>query len=182
MKIAVLSDVHDHVWNLQAALASLDDTEALLYCGDLCSPFVVGLLAEGFQNRPIEIVFGNNDGDLFRIAQNAAKHDSTSGCTARSTRTSWAAGTSRSTTFPRSPRSSAARARSISSASGTITPSGSSEPAARWRSTRERCSGTTLSTDGRACHFRRLRHRAPARPPATRSSRGWDGPRVVPYP
>lgn len=75
MKIAVLSDVHDHVWNLQAALASLEDTEALLYCGDLCSPFVVGLLAEGFQNRPIEIVFGNNDGDLFRITQNAAKHE-----------------------------------------------------------------------------------------------------------
>ena len=75
MKIAVLSDVHDHIWNLQTALASLDDTEALLYCGDLCSPFVVGLLAEGFQNRPIEIVFGNNDGDLFRITQNAAKHE-----------------------------------------------------------------------------------------------------------
>ena len=75
MKIAVLSDVHDHVWNLRAALASLDDANALLYCGDLCSPFVVGLLADGFRNRPIEIVFGNNDGDLFRIAQNAAKHE-----------------------------------------------------------------------------------------------------------
>jgi uncharacterized protein len=75
VRIAVLSDVHDHVWNLHAALASLEDADALLFCGDLCSPFVVGLMAEGFSGRPIEVVFGNNDGDLFRIAQNAAKHD-----------------------------------------------------------------------------------------------------------
>ena len=70
----MLSDVHDHVWNLRAALRSLADAEALVYCGDLCSPFVVGLLADGFPQGPIHIVFGNNDGDLFRITQNAGKH------------------------------------------------------------------------------------------------------------
>jgi putative phosphoesterase len=75
MKVAILSDVHDHVWNLGAALPALGDTEALVFCGDLCSPFVVGLLAEGFANRPIHVVFGNNDGDLYRIALNAARHD-----------------------------------------------------------------------------------------------------------
>jgi hypothetical protein len=75
VRIAILSDVHDHVWNLRAALESLGDADALLFCGDLCSPFVVGLLAEAFPGRPIHVVFGNNDGDLFRIAQNAAKHE-----------------------------------------------------------------------------------------------------------
>ena len=75
MKVAVLSDVHDHVWNLRAALGSLDDADVLLYCGDFCSPFVVPLLAEGFTGRPIHAVFGNNDGDLFRIAKNAAGHE-----------------------------------------------------------------------------------------------------------
>lgn len=73
MKLAILSDVHDNIWNLRAALGALGEADALLYCGDLCSPFVVGLLAEGFAGRPIHVVFGNNDGDLFRIAQNAAR-------------------------------------------------------------------------------------------------------------
>jgi putative phosphoesterase len=75
VKLAVLSDVHDHVWNLRAALSSLDDAEAVLFCGDFCSPFVVALLAEGFPGRPVHAVFGNNDGDLYRIAQNAARHE-----------------------------------------------------------------------------------------------------------
>jgi len=75
VKIAVLSDVHDHVWNLRAALGALDDAEALVFCGDLCSPFVIGLLAEGFPGRPIHVVFGNNDGDLYRISQSAARHE-----------------------------------------------------------------------------------------------------------
>ncbi len=73
MKIAILSDIHDHVWNLRAALAGLATADALLCCGDLCSPFIVGLLADGFPGRPIHVVFGNNDGDLFRITQNAAR-------------------------------------------------------------------------------------------------------------
>lgn len=74
MRIGILSDIHDNVWNLRAALAGLDGADALICCGDLCSPFVVGLLTEGFAGRPIHVVFGNNDGDLFRIAQSAARH------------------------------------------------------------------------------------------------------------
>ena len=73
MKIAILSDIHDNIWNLRAALAGLPPADALICCGDLCSPFVVGLLAEGFPGRPIHVVFGNNDGDLYRITQNAAR-------------------------------------------------------------------------------------------------------------
>lgn len=70
MQIAILSDIHDHVWNLAAALPALDSCDVLLCCGDLCSPFVVHQLGRGF-TRPIHIVFGNNDADLYRIAANA---------------------------------------------------------------------------------------------------------------
>lgn len=74
MKIAILSDIHDNIWNLAAALTAIQETEALICCGDLCSPFVIGLLAEGFPGKPIHIVFGNNDADLFRITNNAKKY------------------------------------------------------------------------------------------------------------
>jgi uncharacterized protein len=62
MKLAILSDIHDNVWNLQAALADMPDADALLFCGDLCSPFVVDVLAEGF-SQPVYLVDGNNRGD-----------------------------------------------------------------------------------------------------------------------
>lgn len=67
MKIAIISDIHDNVWNLSAALAHLQEAEILLCLGDLCAPFIVNLLAKGFPDRPIHIIFGNNDGDHFRI-------------------------------------------------------------------------------------------------------------------
>ena len=73
MKLAIISDIHDNVWTLQAALDRLQDTDLLICCGDLCSPFVVGLMAEGFHD-PIHIVEGNNEGDWRRIAQAAGKH------------------------------------------------------------------------------------------------------------
>ncbi len=66
MRIAILSDIHDHVWNLATALAFVSDADVLVCCGDLCSPFVLDQLARGF-TRPIHIVFGNNDADTFRI-------------------------------------------------------------------------------------------------------------------
>lgn len=74
MKIAILSDIHDNVWKLAGALAGLQEAEALICCGDLCSPFIIGLLAEGFRDRSIHIVFGNNDADLFRITNNAKRY------------------------------------------------------------------------------------------------------------
>jgi len=73
MKIAVLSDIHDNVWTLQAVLNKVQDADLLICCGDLCSPFVVGLMAEGFRN-PIHIVEGNNEGDWRRISQVAGRH------------------------------------------------------------------------------------------------------------
>jgi uncharacterized protein len=72
MKIAIVSDIHDNVWTLKAALAQVNDAAVLLFCGDLCSPFIVGLMAEVFRG-PIHIVEGNNEGDWRRISQAAAK-------------------------------------------------------------------------------------------------------------
>jgi putative phosphoesterase len=74
VKVGILSDIHDNIWNLATALTGLQEAETLICCGDLCSPFIIGLLAEGFPDRPIHIVFGNNDADLFRITANARKH------------------------------------------------------------------------------------------------------------
>lgn len=74
MKIAILSDIHDNIWNLNAALGKVNDSEVLICCGDLCSPFIVDLIAEGFPN-PIHIVFGNNDGDQYRVTNNASRYD-----------------------------------------------------------------------------------------------------------
>lgn len=73
MRVLVLSDIHDHLDRLRKALERAGDADALLCCGDLCAPFVVDALAEGF-GGPIHIVFGNNDGDPFRIARAADRH------------------------------------------------------------------------------------------------------------
>jgi uncharacterized protein len=71
MRIGVISDTHDHLHNLQPALAYLAaETEVLLHCGDLCSPFVMDQLAK--YPGPVHIVFGNNDADLFRITRKSS--------------------------------------------------------------------------------------------------------------
>ena len=71
MRVAILSDIHDNLWNLAAALKEIQTADALICCGDLCSPFVVDELAK-FPG-PVHIVFGNNDADLFRITAKASK-------------------------------------------------------------------------------------------------------------
>ncbi|MGE5373869.1 MAG: metallophosphoesterase family protein [Bacteroidota bacterium] len=73
MKLAIISDIHDNVWTLRAVLNKVQDADLLICCGDLCSPFIVGLMAEGFRN-PIHIVEGNNEGDWRRISQVAGRH------------------------------------------------------------------------------------------------------------
>lgn len=73
MKLAILSDIHDNVWNLRAALSYIarSQVDGLICCGDLCSPFIVGLLAHGFAG-PIHAVAGNNEGDWRQIMLNTA--------------------------------------------------------------------------------------------------------------
>ena len=68
MKLLVLSDIHDHVWHLQSFLSALSDADVLICCGDLCAPFVMGMLGREFPGD-IHLVFGNNDADQFRITK-----------------------------------------------------------------------------------------------------------------
>ncbi len=73
MRLAILSDIHDNVWKLATALDRMRGADAMICCGDLCSPFIVHQLGRGFA-APIHVIFGNNDGDLFRITANAARY------------------------------------------------------------------------------------------------------------
>ena len=71
MKIAVLSDSHDNIWKLAAAMPHLAAADAIIHCGDLCSPFMILRLGEGVGGKPVHIVWGNNDGDRLLISRNA---------------------------------------------------------------------------------------------------------------
>ena len=70
MLVGILSDIHDNLIALRKALSQLQEADVLLICGDLCSPFIVNELGKGF-TKDTHIVFGNNDGDLFRITKNS---------------------------------------------------------------------------------------------------------------
>jgi putative phosphoesterase len=72
--VAILSDIHDNLEALRRGLTCAREAGAgaVICCGDLCSPFVVPVLGNGFDG-PVHVVFGNNDGDRFRIAAQAAR-------------------------------------------------------------------------------------------------------------
>ncbi|MCL2457707.1 MAG: metallophosphoesterase [Desulfobulbus sp.] len=72
MRIAVLSDSHDHVPNLRRAVlrTNWEGAEMLIHCGDLISPFMLPYL-EQF-NGPAHVIYGNNAGDRHLIASRCA--------------------------------------------------------------------------------------------------------------
>ena len=74
MKIAICSDIHDNIWVLEHALRQMQGADILLFCGDLCAPFTLVQIAEGFPG-PIHAVWGNNDGDKFLLTRQAARFD-----------------------------------------------------------------------------------------------------------
>ncbi|MFA6099001.1 MAG: metallophosphoesterase [Patescibacteria group bacterium] len=67
MKIAIISDTHDNVPNMEKALKWMkeNNVEQIIHCGDLCAPSIlIKVLAPGFAG-PIHMVFGNvEDRDL----------------------------------------------------------------------------------------------------------------------
>ena len=70
MLVGIVSDIHDNIWALQYVLDGLRGCQALLCLGDLCAPFTVAAIGEGFSG-PVHLVWGNNDGDKLLIARNA---------------------------------------------------------------------------------------------------------------
>jgi putative phosphoesterase len=74
MRIAILSDSHDNVWKLEKAMNHLAMVDVILHCGNLISPFMLNKFIEGIKNKPIHLIWGNNDGDkrmLSEIALNS---------------------------------------------------------------------------------------------------------------
>ncbi len=67
--IAILSDVHDRLPLLRKALAILmaRKVDTILFAGDFCSPIVAGEMLQF--HGVIHAVFGNGDGDRWKIQQ-----------------------------------------------------------------------------------------------------------------
>jgi len=69
MIIAVMSDSHDNIWNLQKALKIIKNEGAgmIIHCGDFVAPFMAKELHEA--GIPVHGVFGNNDGDQYLLTK-----------------------------------------------------------------------------------------------------------------
>jgi len=71
MKICVISDTHDRVEYLHAALedAKARGAEAVLHCGDVVAPYT--LKGARQFDLPLHVIHGNNKGDLAVMGQMA---------------------------------------------------------------------------------------------------------------
>jgi putative phosphoesterase len=65
MKIGIISDSHDHVDNIQKSIQELREREVdyILHLGDYVNPNSV----REFKDVKLVGIFGNNDGDKFRL-------------------------------------------------------------------------------------------------------------------
>jgi putative phosphoesterase len=70
MQVAILSDAHDNIWMLARLLDHVgrSGASALIFCGDLCAPFTLKQIGEGFDG-PVYVVLGNNDGDVLLLSR-----------------------------------------------------------------------------------------------------------------
>jgi putative phosphoesterase len=75
MKIGIISDTHDNLWRLEEAIPHLQQTEAVIHCGDLISPFMVHSLGKGMAGKPVHMVWGNNDGDKRAVSKVAEGYE-----------------------------------------------------------------------------------------------------------
>lgn len=71
MKIAVMSDTHDNIWNLEDALSIIKEEGAkmIIHCGDFVAPFMLKELDKA--GVPVYGVLGNNDGSQFLLTKTA---------------------------------------------------------------------------------------------------------------
>lgn len=70
VKILVLSDIHDNIWNLEKVISEVKGkVDLAIFCGDFCAPFSVGILAN--LNIPVYVCLGNNDEDHIAMVKRA---------------------------------------------------------------------------------------------------------------
>lgn len=71
MRIGVISDTHDHLENIDRAIALLGEQRIDLLChlGDWVAPYAVDEVVREARKLPVPVkgVFGNNDGEIFLI-------------------------------------------------------------------------------------------------------------------
>jgi putative phosphoesterase len=72
MKICLLSDSHDHIPLLDAAVAEAKalGAEVVLHCGDVVAPSTLRCLEK--HGLPVHVIHGNNTGDMFSLGRLAA--------------------------------------------------------------------------------------------------------------
>ena len=65
MRLGIISDTHDHVEHINKAVKIFKDEKIplVIHAGDFCSPFAV----LPFEGLNLVGVFGNNDGDHYRL-------------------------------------------------------------------------------------------------------------------
>jgi len=70
MKIAIISDSHDNLINFEKAVSWIkkEKIKTLIHCGDICAPATLKVALENFSGK-VHLVFGNVDGDHFRITR-----------------------------------------------------------------------------------------------------------------
>jgi uncharacterized protein len=69
MKICIVSDSHDHIPRLKAAIidAKQRGAEVVLHCGDVVAPSTLATLQR--YELPIHAIHGNNSGDLYSLSR-----------------------------------------------------------------------------------------------------------------
>ncbi len=75
MKVCILSDSHDHISLLDAAveLAVEQGAEAILHCGDVVAPSTLQCLDK--YGLPVHVIHGNNTGDLYTLGRVGSREE-----------------------------------------------------------------------------------------------------------
>jgi uncharacterized protein len=77
MKVCILSDSHDHIALLDAAVAEAiaAGAEMILHCGDVVAPSTLTCLDR--YGLPVHVIHGNNSGDLYTLGRLANRAENT---------------------------------------------------------------------------------------------------------
>jgi hypothetical protein len=75
VKVCIVSDSHDHIPLLDAAVAEARSlgAEAVLHCGDVVAPSTLQCLEK--HRLPVHVIHGNNTGDLYTLGRLASRPD-----------------------------------------------------------------------------------------------------------